>query len=361
MRMPETQHVQAAQHRTRRLRWGPPLALAALAATMSMALAGPALAAGAPTVTRVQPGAGPAGGGTSVTITGTGFTGATAVQFGSTNAATFEVEEFPGVEPYITAVAPPGTGTADVTVTTPSGTSATSEADRFTYANPPVIEGEGASHITPDDATLEAKINTEGAAPGPQSGVWYQFQLVRNPSEYHAEFTCPEPPNPAQCNVGRLSAGALPLRFLPRGSGGQAVSLDLVSAGRTLSPGTAYHFRVIAANRVFSADTNAWEPPIVYGPDLMFTTSPEVPTVTKVEPNHGPPGRRTTVTITGTGFSGAIAVKFGSTNAKSFTVNSATSITAVSPKGKGTVDVTVTAPAGTSPTSAADQFTFKKK
>jgi uncharacterized membrane protein len=42
-------------------------------------------------------------------------------------------------------------------------------------------------------------------------------------------------------------------------------------------------------------------------------------------------------------------------------VNSATSITAVSPKGRGTVDVTVTTPAGTSPTSAADQFTFSRK
>jgi hypothetical protein len=39
-------------------------------------------------------------------------------------------------------------------------------------------------------------------------------------------------------------------------------------------------------------------------------------------------------------------------------VNSATSITAVSAEGKGTVDVTVTTPAGTSPTSVADQFTY---
>jgi hypothetical protein len=67
------------------------------------------------------------------------------------------------------------------------------------------------------------------------------------------------------------------------------------------------------------------------------------------------------VTITGTGFTDATAAKFGSTTAKSFTVNSATSITAVSPKGRGTVDVTVTTPAGTSPTGAADQFTYSKK
>ncbi len=35
-----------------------------------------------------------------------------------------------------------------------------------------------------------------------------------------------------------------------------------------------------------------------------------------------------------------------------------TTITADSPAGTGTVDVTVTTPSGTSPTSAADQFTY---
>jgi hypothetical protein len=82
---------------------------------------------------------------------------------------------------------------------------------------------------------------------------------------------------------------------------------------------------VIAANSVPTTDTIQWEPPIVYGPDLMFTTATEAPTVTKVEPNHGSSGGRTTVTITGTGFTDATAVHFGSTSAKSFTVNFATS------------------------------------
>jgi hypothetical protein len=88
-----------------------------------------AVAAAAPTVTGISPTSGPAAGGTLVTITGTGFTGATAVDFG-TNAAT-------GVTVVnattITADSPPGTGTVDVTVVTPAGTSATSAADRFTY------------------------------------------------------------------------------------------------------------------------------------------------------------------------------------------------------------------------------------
>jgi hypothetical protein len=168
-----------------------------------------------PSVTRVEPGFGPASGGTSITITGSNLSGATAVKFGSTNATSFTVNS----ETSITAVSPAGTGTVDVTVTTAAGTSPTSPADQFTYG----------------------------------------------------------------------------------------------------------------------------------------------PTVTTVEPNHGAPSGGTTVTVTGTGFTGAIAVKFGATAAKSFTVNSATSITAVSPKQKGTVDVTVTTPAGTSPTSAADQFTFSRK
>jgi hypothetical protein len=82
------------------------------------------------------------------------------------------------------------------------------------------------------------------------------------------------------------------------------------------------------------------------------------PTVTSINPNSGLTTGGTPVAITGTGFTGATAVKFGSTAATSFTVNSATSITATSPAGTGTVDVTVTTSFGTSATSSADQFTY---
>jgi hypothetical protein len=64
------------------------------------------------------------------------------------------------------------------------------------------------------------------------------------------------------------------------------------------------------------------------------------------------------VTLSGSGFTGASAVDFGSTPASSFTVNNDGSITAVDPAGTGTVDVTVVGPFGTSATSAADQFTY---
>ena len=73
----------------------------------------------APTVTGLSPTSGPAAGGTSVTITGTGFTGATAVKFGATAATSFTVVN----ATQITAVTAAGTRHRDVTVTTPDGTS----------------------------------------------------------------------------------------------------------------------------------------------------------------------------------------------------------------------------------------------
>jgi alpha-tubulin suppressor-like RCC1 family protein len=83
------------------------------------------------------------------------------------------------------------------------------------------------------------------------------------------------------------------------------------------------------------------------------------PTVTAVKPRKGPASGGTTVIITGTDLTGATEVKFGSVNALSFTVNSATSITAVAPAAPaGKVDVTVTNTWGTSAISLADRFTF---
>ena len=86
----------------------------------------------------VSPNTGPIAGGTSVTITGTNFTGATAVSFGGTAAAGFSVVSATS----ITATSPAhAAGAVDVTVTTPSGTSATSASDTFTYAAAPTVAG----------------------------------------------------------------------------------------------------------------------------------------------------------------------------------------------------------------------------
>lgn len=72
-----------------------------------------------------------------------------------------------------------------------------------------------------------------------------------------------------------------------------------------------------------------------------FTCIP-VPVVTKLMRNGGGTTGGDTVILTGSGFTGATDVAFGTTAAASFAVDSDTQITAVSPAGSAPVNVTVT-------------------
>jgi len=84
----------------------------------------------APTVAKLSPAKGPVTGATSVKITGTHLTGATAVSFGGVPAASFTVKS----STLIVAVSPAGAaGISEVSVTTPGGKSAPSLGDRFRY------------------------------------------------------------------------------------------------------------------------------------------------------------------------------------------------------------------------------------
>ncbi len=93
-------------------------------------------------------------------------------------------------------------------------------------------------------------------------------------------------------------------------------------------------------------------------PASFTVTVPAVPAVTSISPSSGPEAGGTSVTITGTDLAGASAVKFGVTDAASYTVNGDTQITATAPAGTGTVHITVTTAGGTSTESANDQFTY---
>ncbi len=81
------------------------------------------------TVTSGSPSSGKDTGGTAVTITGTGFSGVTAVNFGTVKTTSFVVNS--PTQIVVTAPAGPD-GTVDVTMTTSAGASATSTADQFT-------------------------------------------------------------------------------------------------------------------------------------------------------------------------------------------------------------------------------------
>ena len=96
---------------------------------------------------------------------------------------------------------------------------------------------------------------------------------------------------------------------------------------------------------------------LLMGPGVAWALPP-APSITMVSPNAGPTSGGTVVTITGTSFTGATSVMVG-VNVAGFTVNSDTSITAITTAAMaGTVDITVTTSGGTSAVSAADQYTY---
>lgn len=84
------------------------------------------------------------------------------------------------------------------------------------------------------------------------------------------------------------------------------------------------------------------------------------PEVTLVSPPFGPVTGGTVVTITGKNFNQTSEVKFGSTPAASFTVDSDTEITATAPKAvrPGKVDVLVSTFAGTNPNTQYDDYVY---
>ena len=93
---------------------------------------------GSPTVTSVTPGTGPNAGGNTVTITGTGFTGATSVTFGGVAATSFTVVN----DTTITSVVPSSAtnGAVSVIVTTAVGSNAGNTLYSYAIATPTLSE-----------------------------------------------------------------------------------------------------------------------------------------------------------------------------------------------------------------------------
>jgi hypothetical protein len=121
-----------------------------------------------PSVTAVEPNTGAEAGGDQMVLTGSSFTGATTVSFGPNPAPSFTADS----DTQITAASPPGTGTVDVKVTTPAGTSEATATTRFTYLSTQTQEELGeisASEEVPavpedrlvDDETARRPVDTD--------------------------------------------------------------------------------------------------------------------------------------------------------------------------------------------------------
>jgi hypothetical protein len=195
-----------------------------------------------------------------------------------------------------------------------------------TVSTGPLAETEPATEVLQTSAMLNATVNPAGEAV-----TTCEFEYGTTEA-YGSFVSCASPPG----------AGTA---FVP-------VSAALIG----LAPNTTYHFRIVAANAAGAKD----------GADQVFTTPAALethsrPVIKKLSPKSGHSAGNTTVTITGSGFSGATVVMFGSNEGVIVSINSDTSMTVRSPKGKkGTVNVTVTGPGGTSAITSKDHFKYKR-
>ena len=258
----------------------------------------------APSVSSLSLTSGTTAGGTVVTISGSHFTGATAVDFGSVPADDFTVLS----DGSIVATAPPqAAATVDVTVTTYSGTSATSSSDHFTYSNASL-------------PTVSALSDTSGPATG----------------------------GDAVTITGSYFTGATAVNF------GSVTTSDFTVLSDSSILVTAPAQPAATVNVTVTTDSGT---STTYGSYTYNAVS--APAVTSLGTSSGSTAGGTLVEINGSGFTNAQEVDFGSAPLFDFTVNSDSLITAFTPPNyAGTIDVQVTTPAGTSAPVSADRFTY---
>ncbi len=342
-----------------------------------------------PVVTAVAPAIGPTSGGNTVFITGTGFFGATAVDFGGTAATSYTVNS----PTQITAIVPAGSaGSVDVTVTTAGGTSSTSPADQYEYAPPPTVtllnpksgpSAGGTTVIITGTVFVDVSTVYFGSTPATSFIVNSATQITAiDPAQ-----TGPTQVDVTVTAIGGTSSDVSTDLFtyqpsvtgLSPASGTSSGGLTVTISGTNLQSASAVmfgntpaaSFTMVSATQITAVTpfhtsgivnvtviTVGGTSPVVAAD--QFTYVPGQPSVASVSPDTGSTNGAATVTITGTNFFAATSVFFGSSAALSFTVNSPTQITATSPPfEQGVVNVTVTTAGGTSPIFSADQFSYQ--
>lgn len=229
----------------------------------------------------LSPNQGPDAGGTSVTITGTNLGSASAVHFG-THLGTITAN----TPTSITVTSPAGCGEADVTVTTPAGTS---NPLPFFYIGPP----------------FKASLSPTG---GPTAGgntvtITGTGLATTSLVDFGGNTAPPDTATDTEVTV-----------TVPAGTGPGAVSVTVITAGGTS--------------------------------DGLFYSYFDAPTITSLNPTSGTTAGGTGVTITGTNLTSTSSVTFDGL-AASFSVIDATTVTASTPAhAAGAVDVVITTDGG---------------
>ncbi|WP_460112409.1 IPT/TIG domain-containing protein [Streptomyces platensis] len=322
----------------------------------------------APTLNSLTPNSGPTAGGTAVTLTGSGLASASSVRFGAVPAASFTVVS----DTHITAVAPPGAGTVQVTVTTQGGSS---NGLSYTYVAAATLTGVGPNRgptrggntvtLTGTNFTSATTV-TFGSTPATSFTVVSPTNItaVVPPGAAGAvAVAVTTPGGTATLQTAYFYVNAPVLAGLAPAAGPLAGGNTVTLTGTHLVEATAVRFANTAAGSftvISDTQITAVAPAGTAGPaDVTVTTAGGTsnaltytylapPVLTLLSPNQGPTTGGNTVTLTGTHLAPATQVRFGATPT-AFTVVSDTHIVADAPPGAaGPVDVTVITPGGTS-------------
>ena len=329
-----------------------------------------------PLVLLAAPLVGPTTGGTSVTITGLNFTGATAVSFGGVAATNVVVVN----DATITATAPAhAVGIVDVSVTsaagsgiglglftylpinlpivglatplsgpTSGGTVVTISGANFTGTSAVNFGGSPAAFTVVNDTTITATTPahvagvvgvsvTSNAGTGINAGIFTYLPTATPTVLLAAPLVGPVTGNTLVTITGLNFTGATDVRF---GTvSGTALTVVNDSTITVLTP--AHAAGIVDVSVTSAAGTGLGLGLFVYLPTAQ-------PSVLLVTPPTGPITGGTSVTITGLNFTGATAVSFGGTAATGVTVINDTTMTAIAPAhAAGIVNVSVTSPNGT--------------
>ncbi|TLS40513.1 cell shape-determining protein [Streptomyces montanus] len=330
----------------------------------------PSAVLAAPVINLSSPVSGVAG--TTVTLTGSGFTGVTAVKFGANSASSYSVVS----TTKITAVAPAGSGTVQITVTTTGGTS---NGIGFTYTTAtPVISGvepvkgptSGGNTVTLTGTSFNGATqvrfgNTTAAfavvsatqitatAPARAAGTANITVVTPGGTSNGVPYTYVVAPTLAAVtpNQGPLAGGNAVLLTGTGLDSATQVRFGSTSAAYTVGSATQITATVPAAAAGDVAVTVVTPGGTTSG-NVYYHYLP-VPAVSVPTPSAGPAAGGNAVTLTGSHLLAATAVSFGATPATTFTVVSDDEIDAVAPaQAAGTVTVSVTTPGGTSSSAA---------
>jgi hypothetical protein len=335
-----------------------------------------------PNITSISPPTGSTTGGTSVTITGTNFTGATSVTFDGLDATSIDVAN----STTITCITPAhSAGAVNVIVTTIGGPSGAFSS--FTYITPPNITG-----ISPlvGSTTGGNSITITGTNFTGETSVTFDGLDATSINVVNSTtITCITPARTTAGDVGIIvtSEGRTSTAFssftyitppvitsISPSSGSTLGGTNTTITGTNFTGAISVTFDGLAAtsiNVVNSTTITCITPAhsagavnvIVTtggGPSASFSsfTYNTPPNITGISQLTGSTAGGTSVTITGTSFTGATSVTFGGLAATSLSIVDSTTITCITPARATVGAVGVIVITGGGPSNTFSSYTY---